>query len=71
MRTAQDAGFTVVLHFIGVFDVETSKRRIRLRVAQGGHNIPKPVQTRRFAKTFTAASRAAEEARDTGPEWER
>ena len=60
MQTAQDAGFTVVLHFIGVSDVETSKRRIRLRVAQGGHDIPESVQTRRFAKTLTAASRAAQ-----------
>ena len=60
MQTAQGAGFTVVLHFIGVSDVETSKRRIHLRVAQGGHDIPESVQTRRFAKTFTAARRAAQ-----------
>ena len=62
MQTAQDAGFTVVLHFIGVSDVETSKRRVRLRVAQGGHDIPEPIQVRRFAKTFIAASRAAQMA---------
>ena len=60
MQTAQGAGFTVVLHFIGVSDVETSKRRVRLRVAQGGHDVPEPTQTRRFAKIFTAASRAAQ-----------
>lgn len=60
VQTAQAAGFTVVLHFIGVSDVETSKRRVRLRVAQGGHDIPEPIQARRFVKTFTAASRAAQ-----------
>ena len=60
MRTAKDAGFTVVLHFIGVADVETSKRRVQMRVADGGHAIAEPIQRRRFEKTFTAAARAAQ-----------
>ena len=60
MQAAQAAGFTVVLYFIGVAAVETSKRRVRLRVARGGHAIPEPIQARRFAKTFTTAARAAQ-----------
>ena len=60
MQAAQAAGFTVVLYFIGVAALETSKRRVRSRVARGGHDIPEPIQTRRFAKTFTTAARAAQ-----------
>ncbi len=60
MQTAKGAGFTVVLLFIGVSDVETSKRRVQVRVAEGGHDIAEPIQMRRFEKTFTAAARAAQ-----------
>lgn len=60
MQTAKDAGFTVVLHFIGVASVETSKRRVQMRVAEGGHDIAESIQRRRFEKTFTAAARAAQ-----------
>ena len=60
MQTAKDAGFTVVLHFIGVAGVETSRRRVQMRVAEGGHDIAEPIQRRRFEKIFTAAARAAQ-----------
>ena len=59
MQTAKDAGFAVVLLFIGVSAVETTKRRVQTRVEEGGHDIPEPIQSRRFATTFTAAGQAA------------
>ena len=43
IQTAKDAGFAVVLLFIGVSSVETTKRRVQTRVEE------------RFAQTFTAA----------------
>jgi hypothetical protein len=46
IQTAKDAGFAVVLLFIGVSSVETTKRRVQTRVEE------------RFAKTFTAAGQA-------------
>ena len=60
MKAAQETGYVIVLHFIGVADVETSKQRVRSRVARGGHDIPEAIQTRRFAKTFTTAARASQ-----------
>ena len=59
MQAAKDAGFAVVLLFIGVSAVETTKRRVQARVEEGGHDIPEPIQSRRFTKTFTAAGQAA------------
>ena len=42
------AGFRVSLYFLSLPHAEMAVERVRLRVSQGGHNIPEPVIRRRF-----------------------
>ena len=59
MRTARDAGYRVILVFVGIDSVEAGKARVRSRVLHGGHDIAPEAQERRFAKSFANARRAA------------
>jgi len=43
------AGYVVKLFFLSLPSVELAVRRVRIRVAQGGHDVPVPVIHRRFA----------------------
>jgi predicted ABC-type ATPase len=38
---AREAGFFVQLFFVGTDDPQTNIERVELRVAQGGHDVPK------------------------------
>jgi len=40
MKQAEQAGYTVVLFFIGVDKPTASEERVAMRVAQGGHDVP-------------------------------
>jgi predicted ABC-type ATPase len=51
LRSAKSAGYQIKCYFLWVRDVETALRRIRQRVAEGGHNIAPEVSKRRFFKT--------------------
>jgi len=42
-------GYEVYLTFLSLPSAEAAKERVRLRVAQGGHNIPPDVIERRFS----------------------
>ncbi len=42
------AGYRVVIFFLELPSSEMAAERVRLRVAQGGHDIPEPVIRRRF-----------------------
>lgn len=44
------AGYRIRLDFLWVPDLEITRRRVRSRVAKGGHDIPDDVQQRRFGK---------------------
>ena len=58
MERAKSAGFKVVLIFVTLETVEMNVRRVRQRVAQGGHSIPEHVIRRRYHKTFERLSEA-------------
>lgn len=48
VKQAQAAGYTVTLVFFWLKSVELAKERVRLRVSEGGHNIPEDVIERRY-----------------------
>ena len=48
---ARAAGYVLKAYFLWVTDPEITLRRIRQRVAEGGHNIAEHVSRRRFFKT--------------------
>jgi predicted ABC-type ATPase len=52
LRQAREAGYVLKAYFLWVRDPETTIRRIRQRVAEGGHSIPEDVSRRRFYKTI-------------------
>ena len=52
LEQAQRTGFALKAYFLWVRNPETTIQRIRERVAEGGHNIPKAVARRRFFKTI-------------------
>src|SRR2546427_13105370 len=52
LREARDAGYFIKTYFLWVRDPETTIRRIRQRVVEGGHNITEDVSRRRFSKTI-------------------
>ena len=49
---AAEAGYTVVLCFIGISGPETSEQRVAMRVTQGGHNVPTGKLVERFPRTM-------------------
>lgn len=58
LKTAAQAGYTVVLCFIGVSGPETSEQRVAMRVSQGGHDVPPEKLTSRFPRTMANLKRA-------------
>jgi predicted ABC-type ATPase len=58
---AVEAGYTVVLCFIGLENVEQSAQRVAMRVSQGGHDVPTDKLTTRFPRTLTNLKAAIRE----------
>jgi len=52
LRQAREAGYVLKGYFLWVRNPETTIRRIRQRVIEGGHNISEEVSRRRFFKTI-------------------
>ncbi len=52
LRQAREAGYELKAYFLWVRNPETTIRRIRQRVVEGGHNITEDVSRRRFFKTI-------------------
>ncbi len=50
-RELTTIGYTVVLIFISIDDPKESFRRVRMRVAQGGHDVPEDKILSRFSRT--------------------
>jgi predicted ABC-type ATPase len=50
IRQWQETGYRIKLIFLSLPDVEIAVERVRIRVAQGGHNVDEPVIRRRFDK---------------------
>ena len=59
-QTAQ-AGYAVVLCFIGIADARTSEQRVAMRVSQGGHDVPSEKLIARFPRTLANLSAAIRE----------
>jgi len=60
LEQAVKAGYHVALIFIRIADVETSRQRVSMRVAQGGHDVPDEKLDARFARTGENLRRAIE-----------
>jgi predicted ABC-type ATPase len=58
LRELSEAGYVVVLCFIGLADVEISDQRVALRVAQGGHDVPRAKLEARFGRSLKNLERA-------------
>ncbi len=43
-------GYEVILYFLYLPNAELAVRRVRLRVAQGGHSVPEDVIIRRYSR---------------------
>lgn len=50
---AKDAGFNIVVFFVGTMSVEINIERVKARVLKGGHDVPEEDQRRRFPRTLT------------------
>jgi predicted ABC-type ATPase len=55
---AKAAGFYVQLFFVGIDDPQTNIERVRLRVAQGGHDVPSDKIVPRWHRTMALLHRA-------------
>lgn len=52
LENAANAGYTVVLIFIGISSTKTSEQRVSMRVAQGGHDVPTNKIVSRYPRTL-------------------
>lgn len=52
LKAAAQAGYTVVLCFIGISGPEASEERVAMRVSQGGHDVPPEKLVARFPRTM-------------------
>src|SRR5271154_4392590 len=58
MRQAKKAGYKTFLVYVALGDPELHIERVRLRVAQGGHNIPDADIRRRYYRSLMRAPEA-------------
>ena len=60
LQDAIEEGFQVVLIFIKISDVEVSRERVSMRVAQRGHDVPDDKIESRFPRTLANLQRAVD-----------
>jgi len=58
MREARRAGYKIALVYVALKDPELHIERVRLRVSQGGHDIPDADIRRRYARSLMRAPEA-------------
>ena len=61
LKDAADAGYTVVLLFIGISGPKVSEERVAMRVSQGGHEVPGEKLVSRFPRTLANLKQAIRE----------
>ncbi len=61
LKAAAQAGYTVVLCFIGISGPDTSEQRVSMRVSQGGHYVPSDKLVSRFPRTLANLQSAMRE----------
>ncbi len=59
---AKQAGFTLMMVFIGTTSVEVNLDRVKARVEQGGQDVPEGDQRRRYPRTLANMKRMLPEA---------
>ncbi len=52
LKAAAQAGYAVVLCFIGISSPRVSEQRVAMRVTQGGHDVPSGKLAARFPRTL-------------------
>lgn len=61
LKAAAQAGYTVVLCYIGISSPRVSEQRVAMRVTQGGHDVPSDKLTARFSRTLANLQAAIRE----------
>jgi predicted ABC-type ATPase len=61
LREAAQAGYTVLLCFIGISGPKVSEERVAMRVSQGGHDVPAEKLTARYPRILTNLKAAIQE----------
>ncbi len=61
LKEAAQAGYTVVLCFIGISGPEVSEERVAMRVSQGGHDVPPEKLIARYPRAMTNLETAIRE----------
>jgi predicted ABC-type ATPase len=61
LKAAAQAGYTVVLCFIGISSPRASEQRVAMRVSQGGHDVPADKLASRFPRTLANLASAIRE----------
>jgi len=61
LEEAAEAGYTVVVCYIGIAGPEVSEERVAMRVSQGGHDVPSEKLRLRFPRTIENLKRAIQE----------
>lgn len=52
IKKAKEKGYCIEMHYVGVDSVEIAKKRVKLRVDNGGHGIPESDIEKRYIETF-------------------
>lgn len=58
LKEVENAGYTVVLFFIGIDGIDTSRQRVAMRVLKGGHDVPSSKLESRYDRTNENLRRA-------------
>ena len=61
LKDARVAGYTVLLCFVGLENVQLSDDRVAMRVLQGGHDVPTEKLTQRYPRSLANLRRAIEQ----------
>jgi predicted ABC-type ATPase len=56
-QRAQQAGFNILVVFVGTSSVEINIQRVKARVIKGGHDVPEEDQRRRYPRTLANMKR--------------
>jgi predicted ABC-type ATPase len=61
LKEAVQAGYTVILCFVGTSGPKTSEERVAMRVSQGGHDVPREKLVARFPRILANLKTALRE----------
>ena len=53
LRNLKARGYSVAIYYFALMNAQLAVRRVKLRVAMGGHHVPSDVVKRRFARSLS------------------